>query len=272
MKIYPCIKWAGGKTQLLDEIITRLPKNYNNYYEPFIGGASVLFAIQPSNATINDYNPQLINLYTQIRDNVDDVISLLSDYGSVDCTQERYYDFRNKYNEKISQNLTDNEAAALFIFLNKHCFNGLYRVNSKGLFNVPWNNRKDGKSCDPDNLKAISTYLKTVRMSCSDFEVFCDDIQPGDFVYFDSPYVPESVTADFTSYTSDGFGYEDHVRLASLYKKLSDKGAYLMLSNNDVDLVRKLYEGFNIESIDVKRMINRNANKRTGKEVIITNY
>lgn len=271
-RITPCIKWAGGKTQLIEEIQARIPRSYNRYYEPFIGSAAVLFAIQPDIAFVNDYNDQLVNLYLQLRDNVEHIIEKLSEFGKDDCTKEFYYLIRSEFNKKISEKQLDYEAAAMFIYLNKHCFNGLYRVNSKGLFNVPWNQRTDGKSAEPENLRNISQYLKNVEFSCSDFEAFCDDVKAGDFVYFDSPYVPESNTADFTSYTAGGFTYEDHVRLSKLYERLSERGALLMLSNNDVPLVHELYGKFKIETLDVKRMINRNADKRTGREVIITNY
>lgn len=160
------------------------------------------------------------------------------------------------------------------IWLNKHCFNGLYRVNKKGLFNVPYNNRVNGKSIDEDNIRAIGQYLKNedVTITCKDFEEACEDVKPGDFVYFDSPYVPESETADFTNYSKGGFSFEEHKRLADLFRGLDKMGAKVMLSNNDVPLVRDLYAGYNIQSLDVKRMINRNANKRVGKEVLITNY
>ena len=271
-KIYPCIKWAGGKTQILDEIKSRLPERYNRYFEPFIGSAAVLFAIQPEEAYVNDYNDQLVNLYLQLRDNVEAVITLLAEYGSVDCTKEFYYRIRESFNEKISNGQLDYEAAAMFIYINKHCFNGLYRVNGKGLFNVPWNQRTDGKSAEPDNLRSISNYLKQVKFSQGDFEVFCEDVKSGDFVYFDSPYVPESSTADFTSYTAGGFTYDDHVRLAKLYERLSERGALLMLSNNDVPLVHELYGKYNIAPLEVKRMINSKADNRKGREVIITNY
>ena len=271
-KISPCIKWAGGKTQLIGEIHKRIPQNYNRYFEPFIGSGAVLFSFQPKEAHINDYNPQLVNLFNQIRDNVEPVLDILSKLEKEDCTKEFYYSTRDKFNEKIIGNVLDYEAAALFIFINKRCFNGLFRVNSKGLFNVPWNQKRSGQVVQPENLRAMSEYLKEVDISCGDFEAFCDDVKSGDFVYFDSPYIPESDTADFTSYTAGGFTYDAHLRLAKLYKRLSDMGALVMLSNNDVPLVHELYKGFKIEPLDVKRMINRDADKRTGREVIITNY
>ena len=273
-KMSPILKWAGGKTQLLEQIKTNMPSSYNNYYEPFLGGAAVLFCISPKQAFVNDINKQLVNLYTQIKTDVDSVIKKINELDSRPCNKDLYYIIRDLYNKKIIEKIYDAECAALMIWINKHCFNGLYRVNSRGLFNVPYNNKVIGRSINEDNIRTISEYLQksNITITCLDFERFCDNVKTGDFVYFDSPYVPESATASFTDYTTDGFGFSDHQRLAELFKKLDGIGAKVMLSNNDVFLVRQLYKGFNIQSIDVKRMINRDANKRTGKEVIITNY
>lgn len=270
----PVLKWAGGKTQLLDSIIERMPKTYNKYYEPFIGGGSVLFAVMPKKAVINDTNEQLINLYCQIRENVQAVISYVNDLDSVLCDKNFYYKIRERYNEKIASNTLDAECAALMIWINKHCFNGLYRVNGKGFFNVPYNNKSTGKSINEDNLITIEKYLQNVDISitCQDFEDICKNVCAGDFVYFDSPYIPISNTAHFTDYTKSGFSFEDHKRLAILYRQLDSIGAKIMLSNNDVPLVHELYHGFKIQSLNVKRMINRNASKRTSTEVLVTNY
>lgn len=273
-EITPALKWVGGKTQLLESIKKKIPSHYNNYFEPFVGGAAVLLGLQPKQATINDINEQLINLYRQLKISVEDVIKEVKKLDLAPCTKERYYNIRERYNKKIEANVQDVESAAIMIWLNKHCFNGLYRVNKKGLFNVPYNNRVNGKSIDENNIRAIGQYLKNedINIICKDFEEACADVKPGDFVYFDSPYVPESKTADFTDYSKEGFSLEDHKRLADLFRKLDKMGAKVMLSNNDVSLVRDFYAGYNIQSLDVKRMINRNANKRVGKEVLITNY
>ena len=273
-KMSPVLKWAGGKTQLLDHIADSMPAEYNNYYEPFIGGAAVLFGVSPTQAFVNDVNEQLVNLYTQLKVAVDSVIAKVNEMDATPCTKELYYAIREQYNKKIASRDFDAECAALMIWINKHCFNGLYRVNSKGLFNVPYNNKVNGKSIDESNIRAISEYLQNadITITCLDFERACDSVSSGDFVYFDSPYVPESITASFTDYTMDGFTLADHERLAALFRRLDGIGAKVMLSNNDVPLVRSLYDGYNIQSLDVKRMINRNASKRTGKEVLITNY
>lgn len=273
-KMSPILKWAGGKSQILEYIADSMPADFNNYYEPFIGGASVLLGISPAQAYVNDINEQLVNLYTQLKLAADSVIKKVNELDTVPCTKELYYSIREQYNAKILHRDCDVDSAALMIWINKHCFNGLYRVNNRGLFNVPYNNKVNGKSIDENNIRAISKYLQKhdITITCYDFEKACEPVKSGDFVYFDSPYVPESITASFTDYAAGGFSLRDHERLAALYKHLDKIGAKVMLSNNDVPLVRSLYNGYNIQSLDVKRMINRNADKRTGKEVLITNY
>lgn len=274
LKISPFVKWAGGKKQLLERLEERMPKTYGRYYEPFIGGGALLLHIQPKSAVINDVNEQLLNVYQQLKVDAETVISILNELDSVECDKEHYLKMREEYNKKIAAQTLDAECAALTIWINKHCFNGLYRVNSKGLFNVPYNNKVGGASMSEDNLRGIGLYLNSndVKIRKGDFEDACADIQAGDFVYFDSPYIPVSETANFTDYTKDGFSYEDHRRLAELFKRLDAAGAKIMLSNHNVDLVYELYAGFRIEGVDVKRAINRDASKRVGKEVIITNY
>lgn len=274
LEITPFVKWAGGKKQLLDRLCERIPENCNRYYEPFIGGGAVLFGFQPERAVINDTNTQLINVYRQLKNDAGAVTEALRILDAEPCSADIYLEKRRIYNEKIKMQKNDAECAALMIWINKHCFNGLYRVNSKGLFNVPYNNKVTGASFDERNLINIGKYLQNadVDIRSGDFEAACEGVQKGDFVYFDSPYVPVSDTANFTDYTKDGFSCDDHVRLANLAQKLTEKGVKVMLSNHDVPMVHELYWGFRIESIDVKRSINRDASKRTGREVIITNY
>lgn len=274
LRINPFIKWVGGKRQLLEILRERMPKTYSRYYEPFIGGDALLLDVQPKNAVINDVNKQLLNVYRQLKADAETVISILRELDSVECDKEHYLKKRTEYNKKIAAHILDAECAALTIWINKHCFNGLYRVNSKGLFNVPYNNKIGGVSMNEENLRTIGLYLNSgnIEIREGDFETACADAKAGDFVYFDSPYIPVSKTANFTDYTKDGFSYEDHCRLAELSKRLDDAGVKIMLSNNDVDLVYELYDGFKIKGVDVKRAINRDASKRTGKEVIITNY
>lgn len=270
----PFVKWAGGKTQLLDKLKEKMPKKYKKYYEPFIGGGALFLDIQPKKAVINDVNEQLLNVYIQLKNNANKVIDVIEGLDSVECTKERYLHMRDVYNEKILNNKLDVECAGLTIWINKHCFNGLYRVNSKGLFNVPFNNNSKKTAYDEGNLIGIGEYLSNnnIDIRHGDFEDACRDVNAGDFVYFDSPYIPVSETSNFTDYSKDGFSYEDHKRLSELYRALSKKGAYVMLSNHDVPLVYELYDGFNIESVSVRRNINSDASKRKGLEVIITNY
>lgn len=273
-KLSPFVKWAGGKKQLTKILKEKMPKEYNKYYEPFIGGGALFFEVQPKNAVINDVNKQLLNIYRQLADDSEQVISKIKELDSRQCDKEFYLKMRENYNNKIQKNELDAECAALMIWINKHCFNGLYRVNKKGLFNVPYNNKETGSSMNEENLRSIGYYLKSnnIEIIEGDFEQACEAIKPGDFVYFDSPYIPINKTSNFTDYTKDGFSYEDHCRLAKLFKKLDSIGVKVMLSNNNVDLVYELYHGFKINVVDVKRAINSNATRRVGKEVIITNY
>lgn len=273
-RIAPVLKWAGGKTQLLDAILPLIPADIDRYYEPFVGGGAICFALQPEKAVINDINPQLINLYRQIKLNAEQVIDCISELDSKKCDKEFYYLIRCRYNKKIVSQENDPEMAALMIWLNKHCFNGLYRVNKRGLFNVPYNNRVQGQSIVTAQFRQLSNYLNDndVKICCGDFELLAKQITTNDFVYIDSPYVPFSDTASFTDYAKTGFALAEHQRLAKMYRELDSRGVRMLLSNNDTPLVRELYAGYTIESIAVKRMINRNAQKRFGQEVLIRNY
>ena len=269
----PILKWAGGKTQLLEYVRAMIPQNYNHYFEPFVGGGAILLDLTPDNATINDINTELINMYLQVRDNPNDVISELicldiNHEKSVDA-KAYFYKVREDFNKALNEN-TPTQASRL-IYLNKHCFNGLYRVNSRGLFNVPFNNKIKGESFVETNIRQISSYLQNVKILSGDFESALSGVQKEDFVFFDSPYVPINPTS-FTDYTKEGFDYQDHVRLANLYKILSNQGVYCMLTNHNTDLVNELYGNFNIKVVQVSRNINSKASDRKGEEVIITNY
>ena len=268
----PFVKWAGGKRQLLDRIIPKMPKKINRYYEPFLGGGAVFLANDFTFATINDVNEELINAYRQIRDCPAEVIKSLNELDNLVVNGEKdfYYKVRVDYNNKMLSRCFDVEMAALFIFINKHCFNGLYRVNSKGLFNVPYNNSIKA-SFNSDNIFEVSEKLSNVEILCGDFELACEKCNSGDFVFFDSPYAPLNATS-FEDYTKEGFSKEDHIRLSNLYKRLTQKGVYCMLTNHNTPLVRELYKEFGIEVVDVNRFINSNGSKRKGQEVIITNY
>jgi DNA adenine methylase len=272
-KLTPFVKWAGGKKQLLAQLIARMPEYSGTYYEPFIGGGAMLLALQPQRAVMNDVNVQLLNIYIQLKQNAENVIAEVEKLDTVVCNREYYLSVRKQYNQKISDNILDPECAALMIWLNKHCFNGLYRVNSKGLFNVPYNNKTKGPSIDAHNLRRMGQYLNDadVEIRHGDFEAACHDVKAGDFVYFDSPYIPVSATSNFTDYTKNGFSFDEHRRLADLFRHLDEKYVHLMLSNHDVPLIYEWYEGFHIEAIRVRRAINRDGTKRMGKEVIVTN-
>ncbi|QNU65444.1 DNA adenine methylase [Ruminiclostridium herbifermentans] len=272
--VTPFVKWAGGKRQLLDRISERIPQNYNKYFEPFIGGGAVLFELQPEQAVINDINASLINTYRIIQKNPQEFIEYIHklDSGMLENGKEYYYYLREHYNDKLMKEEFDIELAALFVFINKHCYNGLYRVNGKGLFNVPYNNSKK-ESIDAESILHVSEYLKKVDILQGDFEEACCDAKKGDFIFFDSPYAPLNPSS-FESYTKEGFDVESHERLSRLFDELTKRGCYCMLTNHNTEFINKLYgnKGYRIDVVSVKRMINSDASKRTGEEVIIYNY
>lgn len=275
----PFVKWVGGKRQLLDRIIPRVPLNSKRYFEPFVGGGSVFFHLTSEDSPfhieyslINDMNQSLINTYLQIRDCPEEVMSILTEYDNEVSSggKDFYYAQREKFNSKLNRNEFDIEMASLFIFLNKHCFNGVYRVNSKGLFNVPYNNSM-GSSFNRDNIVNVSKSLEKTEIKCSDFEEACDNCERGDFIFFDSPYAPLNDTS-FESYTKEGFSKDNHLRLCELYKSLTDKGCFCLLTNHNTDFVREMYKDFKIDVVNVKRFVNSDSSNRNGQEVIITNY
>lgn len=269
----PIIKWVGGKTQLLDTIHKLMPEKWGSYFEPFCGGGALLLDLAPDCAYANDVNSELINMYMQVREHVDDVILYLTtlDSGHEAAADPKiyFYEIRNQFNYNLNSKTA--EQAARLIYLNKHCFNGLYRVNSQGYFNVPFNGKLSGGSFKEDHLREVSKLLHRVEFSLGDFEDCLVNVEPGDFVFFDSPYAALTPTS-FTDYTKEGFEYEDHVRLAKIYKKLSDAGVYCMLTNHDTALIRDLYKDYTITEVEVSRSINSKGNNRKGKEIIITNY
>lgn len=272
--VAPFVKWAGGKRQLIPQIRERMPKKYEDYYEPFVGGGAVIFDLLPANALINDINKALINTYRQIRDIPEKFIADVNrlDKEVPEDGRAYYYSLRELYNDKLMKSEYDLELASLFVFINKHCFNGLYRVNGKGLFNVPYNNSRRA-SIDEEAIMEISKYLKDVKIVDGDFEEACEDAKRGDFIFLDSPYAPLNPTS-FESYTKEGFDVESHKRLSKLYDDLTDRGCYCMLTNHNTQLINDLYgnKGYKIEVVSVKRMINSDASNRVGKEVIICNY
>lgn len=272
--VAPFVKWAGGKRQLIPQIRERMPEKYNDYYEPFIGGGAVIFDLLPANALINDINKALINTYRTICNESDAFLKEVNrlDNDMWEDGKKYYYSIREHYNDKLMRSEYDVELAALFVFINKHCFNGLYRVNGKGLFNVPYNNSRR-VSVDEDVIIATSEYLRGVTIIDGDFEQACKNAKKGDFVFIDSPYAPLNPTS-FESYTKEGFDIESHKRLAKLYDELTARGCYCMLMNHNTELINELYgnKDYKIDVVSVKRMINSDASNRVGEEVIICNY
>ena len=276
LKAKPFVKWAGGKRQIIDKLLKLVPEEFNTYYEPFVGGGALLFELSPKKAIINDSNQELMNVYKMISTDkgYEETLKLLNTYEKKH-DEKFYYKIRNidKDKQKFAK-LTDYERAARTIYLNKACFNGLYRVNSKGEFNVPFNKKLKINTYDSQNMTLAYVYFQTneVTMLSTDFEEAVKNAQKGDFIYFDPPYDSENDDT-FNSYTEIGFGKDEQIRLAKVYKELSDKGCYVMLSNHNTTLINELYKDYNINIITAKRNINSKGEKR-GKveEVIITNY
>jgi len=260
----PFLKWVGGKGQLLDLLCKKIPKNYNKYIEPFIGGGAFLFKLMPKNAVIADSNPELINCYKMIAQNVGGVITALNKHKN---NKKYYYDIRKQLFEELSLI----EAAARTIFLNKTCFNGLYRVNKKGEFNVPFGYYKNPNICDEVNLRAVSKYLEKVTIVRGDYKnVLSEFASPGDFVFLDPPYLPVSQYSDFKRYTKEQFYEEDHSDLAAEIKKLNSIGCHVVHTNSNHPMVHSLYKNFDIEVHSTKRNISCNGKKRLGQDVIVT--
>lgn len=288
--VKPFVKWAGGKSQLLNEIRARYPETIEKYCEPFVGGGAVLLDVlanfQPKEVLINDINGELVNTYSQIKNGVDELIHLLS--GMQDCFWARsdderkvmYLAKREHFNDlKVSGEQDNLEKAALFIFLNKTCFNGLYRVNSKGLFNVPMGSYKNPPICDADNLRHISGLLKNVQITCGDYSGCADFIDDNTFVYIDPPYRPLTATASFTSYSENEFGDKQQIELGQFIDKISAKGAKVIASNSDPknsdesdSFFDDLYSNYTIMRVSAKRMINSKATGRGSvNELLICN-
>ena len=272
--LQPFTKWTGGKRQLLPVIRELMPKKYNRYFEPFVGGGALFFDLAPKDAVINDFNAELINCYQQIKDNPQELIEILKVHQEYN-SKEYYLDLRSVDRDERIDMMSEVQRAARILYMLRVDFNGLYRVNSKNQFNVPYGRYKNPKIVDENLVSAISTYLNNnqIEIKKGDFEKAVLDVQPGDFVYFDPPYIPLSETSAFTSYTHEGFSYDDQVRLRDTFKKLSDTGAYVMLSNSSSFLVEELYQDFNIHYVEATRTNGAKSSSR-GKisEIIVTNY
>jgi DNA adenine methylase len=272
IKPKPFVKWAGGKRQLVNELLKNKPTHHNRYFEPFVGGGALFFEIAPDKAYISDVNADLINTYKVIKNHVD---KLITDLKKHKYKEDYFYELRNLDRRETFQQLSPVERASRFIYLNKTCFNGLYRVNSQGFYNVPFGFYKNPKIVDEENLRACSKALSNTRIKNTSFsalEKFCKE---GDFVYFDPPYIPISKTSYFTSYSKEGFSSQEQEALRDLFNMLTTKGVYCMLSNSSSEEVRKMYKDYSDEiyTVNASRIINCKSEKR-GKiqEVIITNY
>lgn len=288
--VKPFIKWAGGKSQLLSEIRTKYPQKIERYCEPFVGGGAVLLDVlanyNPNEVIINDINAALINTYQQVQSNVDALISQLSkmqsEFWKADSELRKtlYTDNREKFNSLINCNDNNLDKAALFIFLNKTCFNGLYRVNRKGLFNVPIGSYKNPPICDAENLRYISKLLQNVEIKCGDYKDCADFIDDKTFVYIDPPYRPLTATASFTSYNENEFGDQQQIELGHFVDVITEKGSKVVASNSDPqnaddndNFFDDLYAKYNIDRVSAKRMINSKASGRGDvSELLIYNW
>lgn len=270
--VMPIVKWVGGKRQIIDDITKCIPK-LSTYYEPFLGGGAVLFELQPQKAVVNDQNEELMNMYTVIRDNVEDLIHLLAQHKN---EKEYFYKVRElDRDKKLFATLSNIEKAARIIYLNKTCYNGLFRVNRAGEFNTPFGKYKNPKILDEVTLRAVSHYLNNskIKLLNEDFEVSLKGIRKGAFVYFDPPYDPISDTASFTGYDKGGFGKEKQIRLKKVCDRLNERGIKFLLSNSATDFILDLYKDYIITFVKARRAINSVAEKRGEvDEVLVMNY
>lgn len=266
--IRPILKWAGGKGQLLSQFKEYLPGpyEYNAYHEPFFGGGALFFSIQPGKAVISDLNKELIEVYEVVRDNVEKLIVSLKKHRN---DEKYYYDIR----EKDPQKMKKIERVSRFIFLNKTCYNGLYRVNKNGKFNVPFGRYKNPDFVNEEGLKAANKVLQGIDLKVGDFSQVLKRAKSGDFIYLDPPYHPVSTTANFTDYTAIPFGEPEQRRLAEVFCKLNNKGCKVMLSNSDTPLIKELYRDFTIKKVRAKRSINCRADRRGPvNEVVVLSW
>ena len=270
IKAKPFVKWVGGKTQLLPELSSRIPHNFSRYFEPFIGGGALFFDLQPVQSTLIDINEELTNVYKVIKERTDELIGDLHQHI---YEKDYYYQIRNVDRTDEYQSWSDVRRASRFIYLNKSCFNGLYRVNSKGEFNTPMGKYKNPKIVDEINLRACSQALAKAKIITDSFLEVEALVSNNDFVYFDPPYAPLNPTSNFTGYSQQGFDRQMQLELRDLCDRLNRRGVRFMVSNSNAPLILELYQNYNIELVYATRAINSKANKR-GKipEVVVTNY
>ncbi len=279
MPARPFLKWAGGKSQLLPELISRLPPSFQHYHEPFVGGGALFFSLWNSGrltagATLSDLNVELIDCYRAVRDHAEELIAALLAHKPYANDRDYFYAMRAWDRAPNFMDRPLVERAARTIFLNRTCYNGLYRLNNRRQFNAPFGYYKNPLIVDPEQLQEASRALQQVVLRVGDFSELLTHALPGDFIYFDPPYVPVSATASFTAYTPVGFTEAEQRRLAELFFQLRERGCYLMLSNSYTALARELYAGLPIhEPILARRKINCDGTKRGGvEELIVCSY
>jgi DNA adenine methylase len=266
----PFVKWAGGKSQLLGQLAKRVPQKYNRYVEPFVGGGALFFRLQPEVSFLADVNDELVNTYRVIRDSVE---LLIEDLKRHRYEREYFYTLRALDRTQEYADLSSVQKASRFICLNKTCFNGLYRVNSKGYFNTPFGRYSNPTICDEVNLRACSEALQGAVLESATYEQLEQELGAGDFVYLDPPYAPASKTANFTGYTAGGFGATEQEELAGFCHRIAEKGALFLLSNSFVPEIEELYSEFVVEQVFASRAINSKGGSR-GKvpEALVRNY
>jgi len=262
----PFVKWAGGKGQLVEQLAAHMPETYSAYHEPFVGGGALFFYVCPKGAHLSDLNEELINAFLVVKSDCENLLRSLKRHEN---TAEYYYRIR----ALDPEGLDPVERASRFIYLNKTCYNGLYRVNKQGRFNVPFGRYKNPVYADECQLRLASKALQDADVRVADFEMVLDQAKPGDFVYFDPPYQPVSNTSNFTSYTAGVFDEGEQRRLAAVFRELDRKGCYVMLSNSDSPLIHDLYSGFRIKTLMAKRYINCKGDRRGAiPEALVLNY
>ena len=272
--VSPVVKWVGGKRQIINELSQYLPKDgYTKYYEPFLGGAAMLFHLQPQNAVVNDVNSDLINMYQVIKNNVEDLIQELETHPN---EEQHFYDVRDWDRDKEAYNERTNvQKAARLIFLNKTCYNGLFRVNNAGEFNTPFGHYVNPGIVNPPVLRAVSNYFNNNEITFlnGDFSTALNNVTKKSFVYLDPPYDPISDSSSFTGYTKGGFGREQQESLKETCDRLNKKNVKFMLSNSATEFIKNLYKDYTIRTIQAKRSVNSIASRRGFvDEVIVTNY
>lgn len=267
----PILKWAGGKWKLCPQYkqlgVIPKPTEYNRYFEPFLGGAAVFLYIEPEKAFLSDSNEDLINVYINVRDNLEELLELLK-FHKQNHSKKYYYQIRREWREG-----SDNERAAKLIYLNKTCFNGLYRVNAKGEFNVPMGDYKRPSIVNEKNLRAFSKIIENTQLRIKDYRKAVSYAREGDFIYLDPPYQPLSETSSFTSYTKEGFGLEDQQKLREVFGKLVQRGCLVLESNSNAKEIHQLYEGFHLTPVMAPRFINaKGSGRKPIQELAITNF